>query len=122
MASKTGRKKIEIDEDQVRQLALMQCTHDEIAAFFNCSTDTIARRFADLITTCRQVGNISLRRVLWKMAVTNENPKVAMWLSEQYLGMKRSSNTSQAHVTIDKANDKLVINFAPDPNATPETK
>ena len=100
----------------------MQCTHEEIAAFFNCSTDTIANRFSELINTCRQVGNISLRRTLWKMAVTNENPKVAMWLSEQYLGMRRSSNASTASVTIDKANDKLVINFAPEANAENNAK
>ena len=38
-----GRPRIEIDEDQFRKLCALQCTLEEIAAWFKCSEDAIER-------------------------------------------------------------------------------
>lgn len=61
-----GRPKIEINEEQLRKLAMMGCTSKEMAAFFNCSVDTLERRFADIINLGREEGKSSVRRMLWK--------------------------------------------------------
>lgn len=81
-----ARPKIEIDEEQVFKLAQMMCTHKEIAAFFDCSTDTIADRFSQVILKGHEVGRMSLRRKQWKLA--EHNAAVAIWLGKQYLGQK----------------------------------
>ena len=44
-----ARPEADIDETQVRKLAEMGCTHEEIAAFFGVHRNTIGNRFRDLI-------------------------------------------------------------------------
>lgn len=78
-------RKVQIDEEQVRFLAQIQCTHEEIAAFFHCSTDTIARRYAETIKEEREVGRSSLRKWQWDSA-RKGNTTMLIWLGKQYLG------------------------------------
>lgn len=89
-----ARARIVIDIEQFDKLCAMQCTLEEISAWFKCSEDTIERwskrelgvSFADAYTQKRSNGRISLRR---KMFETAMGGSVAMqiWLSKQYLGM-----------------------------------
>ena len=81
----TGRPKIEIDSDQVRKLAAMQCTNVEIAAFFDCDEGTIRKRFSDILSKGREGGKISLRRMQWQSAEKG-NTSMLIWLGKQYLG------------------------------------
>ena len=78
-----GRKRIPIDQDQVFKLAQLMCTHQEIADFFDVSTDTIARHFAELIKQGREVGKISLRRKQWLMA--DKSAAMGIFLGKNYL-------------------------------------
>lgn len=65
-AAKTGPKaKIEIDLIQLDKLASMHCTMKEIAAFFNCSVDTLERNYAEQIADAREKGKASVRRMMW---------------------------------------------------------
>ena len=92
--ARRGRKLIEIDRTQFEKLCQIQCTLDEIAGWFNCSTDTIERwcvreyreKFAGIYKIYSANGKISLRRNQFRMA-ENSVP-MAIWLGKQYLGQR----------------------------------
>lgn len=89
-----GRPRIEIDEEQFKGLCSIQCTLQEIAAWFKCSEDTIERwckrqfklSFAESYKKFSAGGKISLRR--YQMRMAEHNPTMAIWLGKQYLGQK----------------------------------
>ena len=91
-----GRPRKEIDHQQFRKLCQIQCTLEEIAAWFECSVDTIERwckretdkTFAELHRIYSVDGKISLRRNQFKLA--EKNVTMAIWLGKQYLGQKDS--------------------------------
>lgn len=65
-ASYTGPKaKKNIDTVQLEKLASMHCTMKEMAAFFDCSVDTLERNHAELIEKAREKGKASVRRMMW---------------------------------------------------------
>lgn len=88
-----ARPVIEIKKEQFESLCNLQCTLDEIAGFFKCSSDTIERwckrtyneSFADAYKTYSQGGKISLRREQWKLAQKG-NASMLIWLGKQWLG------------------------------------
>ena len=91
--NKGGRPKIEIDWMQFNKLCILQCTLSEIAAWFNCSEDTIENKvkqehkvgFSDYYRAKKGIGKIALRRKLDHMA--DKNPAVAIFLAKNHLGM-----------------------------------
>lgn len=97
--TKRGRPRINIEEENFYKLCGLQCTLKEIAAFFSCSEDTIENwckrtfkmNFSDIYAIKASMGKISLRRSMFRMAETN--PKMAIWLSKQHLGMKDKIET-----------------------------
>lgn len=82
-----ARPKLQISNDDVEKLAAIGCTTKEIAAFFDCSDDTIERRFAGPLHKGREKGKTRLRRSMWQ-AVERGNITMMIWLSKQILGMK----------------------------------
>lgn len=105
----TGRKQREIDEKLLVELATIQCTDREIANILNISTDLLHRRFRATIKNAREAGKSSLRRVMWKKAVYDENTTMMIWMSKNILGF------SEKHVVESKNADNmdkhLVIDF-----------
>jgi len=91
--NKGGRPKIVIDWEQFTKLCILQCTLSEIAAWFNCSEDTIENKvkqehkvgFSDYYRAKKGIGKIALRRKLDHMA--DKNPAVAIFLAKNHLGM-----------------------------------
>lgn len=89
-----GRPRKQIDQIQFEKLCTMQCTKEEIAAFFDCSEDTIERwckrtykeSFAVVLKSKGVAGKISLRRNLFRMS--EKNPGVLIFLCKNYLGMR----------------------------------
>lgn len=87
-----ARPTIEIKEEHFENLCNLQCTLDEIAGFFKCSSDTIERwckrtygdNFADVYKKYSQNGKISLRRYQYKLA--EKHPAMAIFLGKQWLG------------------------------------
>lgn len=81
-----ARPKIEIDKKQFESACGIQCTLSEIAAFFDCSEDTVERwckrtygeGFADIYKKKSEKGKISLRRNQLKLSETNAS--MAIWL------------------------------------------
>ncbi len=88
--AKRGRPKIEFDLKQVEKLAMLQCTYDELAAFFDCSKDTIINRmkddesFSTAYKNGLEKGKMSLRRMQWRAAESG-NVTMLIWLGKQHL-------------------------------------
>lgn len=83
-----ARPKLQIDPNQVEQLAAIFCTVEEMAAVLGCSKDTLERRFAAPIERGRAKGRSSIRRAQYKVAITKENTSMLIWLGKQYLAQK----------------------------------
>lgn len=87
-----GRPPIKIDEDQFNKLCALQCTEEEIAAWFHCSVDTLNRwckqmfdtTFAETFKEKSQFGKTSLRRFQFKLA--EKNTAMAIFLGKNWLG------------------------------------
>jgi len=82
-----ARPKLQINAEDVEKLAAIGCTLKEIAAFCDCSEDTIERRFAEPMHKGREKGKTRLRRSMWQ-AVDRGNITMMIWLSKQILGMR----------------------------------
>lgn len=100
IANVGGRPKIIIDWVDFDKLCKMQCTLREIAAWFNCSEDTIERRveeekqmgFADYYGQKKEKGRTSLRRLQW---LTAESGSVTMQI---FLGKNLLNQSDQGIV------------------------
>src|ERR1043166_3184885 len=92
-----GRPEAKIDLNELEKLAGMQCTDEEIAAFFGISTKTITRRrrnakFNDILEHARAKGRVSVRRNLFRLA-NNGNIAAAIFLAKNLLGYRDVVNT-----------------------------
>jgi hypothetical protein len=91
------RPKAKIDLAELEKLCVMQCTDDEVAAFFGVSTRTIERRrqvkkFNDVMERGRAKGRVSVRRNLFRLA-NNGQIAAAIFLSKNLLGYKDYVNS-----------------------------
>lgn len=95
-----ARPRKEIDQKQFENLCGLQCTLEEIADAFDCSSDTIERwckrtykaGFAEVFAQKRGKGKRSLRRMQWDLA--KKNATMAIWLGKQYLDQKDHIETT----------------------------
>jgi hypothetical protein len=83
---------VKIDAVELEKLCGMQCTDEEIAAFLNISTRTLARRkqvkkYAEVMERAKAKGKVSVRRFLFRLA-TNGNIAAAIFLAKNVLGYK----------------------------------
>jgi hypothetical protein len=83
-------RRTEIDLNELERLCAIQCTDEEIAAWFSVSTRTIERRrlepeFAEVMTRGKAKGRISVRRLQMKM-LEEGNATMGVWLGKQILG------------------------------------
>ena len=88
----SGRKRVNIDLEQVEKLCALQCTDEELASYFGVSPRTIERRkaqlpFADAMARGKSKGRLSLRRSLWALAAKG-NPAANIFLAKNLLGYK----------------------------------
>jgi hypothetical protein len=92
-----ARPKVKIDLAELEKLCGMQCTDEEIAAFFGISTRTIVRRrrvqkFNEIMENARAKGRVSVRRSLFRLANAG-NIAAAIFLSKNLLGYRDVVNT-----------------------------
>ena len=81
-----------IDPKQMGQLASLQCTQSEIAAFFRVSLTAVENalkkpEFRSVYEQGRENGLISLRRAQMHKALEG-NPTMLIWLGKQLLGQR----------------------------------
>jgi hypothetical protein len=88
-----GRKAVRMDLGELEKLSSMQCTDEEVAAFFNVKVRTIERRrqkqsaFAAAMERGRAKGRISVRRTLHAQAAQG-NIAAAIFLAKNLLGYR----------------------------------
>jgi hypothetical protein len=120
--ARTGRPRVTIDWEVFDKLCGMQSTEVEIAAWFNCSVDTIERAvkrqhkltFAEYYKTKSARGKISLRRKQVEVALNGSVPML-IWLGKQHLGQK-----DRQELDIPPSNDTITIYKAEWGNASEE--
>ena len=113
-----GRPRIEIDQQDFESLLAIQCTLEEVTAFFEhklgkCSADTIERwckrtykqSFAEISAKKKSIGKISLRRAGWQLA--QKNPAVHIFYCKNYLGMTDKIETDNSEEIMKKLDDVL---------------
>src|SRR5260370_25383906 len=91
------RPKAKIDLAELEKLCVMQCTDEEVAAFFGVSTRTIERRrqvkkFSDVMERGKAKGRVSVRRYLFRLA-GGGNVAAAIFLSKNLLRYKDYVNS-----------------------------
>lgn len=84
---KGGRPKIQLDKEQIKKLAELQCTLKEIAYIMGCSIDTVKRNAQDSLDYGYASGKIKLRRAMFRNACDNHNAAVQIFLAKNLLGM-----------------------------------
>lgn len=85
-----------VDKRQFENLCGLHCTEAEICSFFDITDKTLTKwckreynmSFSEIYNKKRELGNISLRRNMFKQA--EKNSTMAIWLSKQHLGMRDS--------------------------------
>ena len=90
--SGSGRKAVAINLEELEKLCGLQCTDEELAAWFGVSLRTIERRrrqvaFADVMERGKARGRLSLRRNLFGLAVKG-NVAANIFLAKNILGYK----------------------------------
>lgn len=109
-----GRPRKEIDKTDFESLLSIQCTLEEVTAFFDhkldgCSEDTIERwckrtykkNFADVSAEKRNLGKISLRRAQFELA--KKSAAMSIFLGKNYLGQ-----TDKQELTMQSNDDETV--------------
>ncbi len=87
-----GKKPAAIDLVELEKLCALQCTDEDIAAWFGCATKTIQRRkdeaaFAEVMERGRGKGRVSLRRKQMELALAGDKTML-IWLGKQLLGQR----------------------------------
>jgi hypothetical protein len=95
-----ARPKVKIDLTELEKLCGMQCTDEEVAAFFDVSTRTIERRrnvarFSEVMDRARAKGRVSVRRALFRLAAAG-NIAAAIFLAKNILGYKDYVNNEHS--------------------------
>jgi hypothetical protein len=86
----SGRKKVNIDLEQVEKLCCLQCTDEELASFFGVNPRTIERRksqSAFVEAMARGKGRLSLHRNLWGLAAKG-NPAASGATASHWQGIQ----------------------------------
>jgi hypothetical protein len=87
-----GRKSARIDLAELEKLCALQCTDEDLAAFFGVKVRTIERRrqkpaFAAAMESGRAKGRLSVRRSLFTQA-NNGNTAASIFLAKNLLGYR----------------------------------
>lgn len=115
--AKRGRPRKDISKEQFEKLCGLQCTKKELAAFFDCSEDTIENfchreygdNFSAVYNKYASIGNISLRRTQFKLA--ERSASMAIWLGKQILGQEdKIAIQTIEQAVIDDIEAQVIIN------------
>jgi hypothetical protein len=116
---KPGRPAVNIGADELRKLAALQHTYEELAFFFNCSKRTIIRKMQnpellEAYELGKAGGRASLRRLQWRHAQMPNAAGVQMtihlskhWLGETDKSALELSGRVDATVEVKSARERV---------------
>ena len=107
-----ARPKLKFDVEQIKQLAAINCTNEEIAAVLGCSRDTIEKRFSAIIKAGKGTGRMSLKRRMWKSAMDGSVP-MQIFLSKQMCGY--SDKIEHVQDASENYSEPVELSGIPDP-------
>jgi hypothetical protein len=89
---RAGRRPVRIDLAELEKLCSLQCTDEELAAWFGVSPKTIANRrkqprFAEVMERGKAKGRVSVRRAQMKL-LESGNATMGVWLGKQLLAQR----------------------------------
>ncbi len=90
-----ARPRMQIDPEQVRKLAAIDCSYAEIAGIVGCNPSTLTRRFAQAIEKGRLEGSASLKRKQFELAMAG-SVTMLIWLGKQRLGQADKQEIAHA--------------------------
>jgi hypothetical protein len=95
-------KVVEISEDKIFELASRFWNRTEIAAFYECSDQTISNKYNDIFIKGRESGKGSLRD--WQLASARKgNVTMQIWLGKQYLDQSdKMQNTNLTETELER--------------------
>src|SRR5580704_19028431 len=110
------RPKAKIDIVELEKLCSMQCTGEEIAAWFAVCTKTIERlrgkiQFRDVMDQGKAKGRVSVRRSLFRLAAAG-NIAAAIFLAKNVIGYRDVIRNEQTGAD----GGPISINSRPDPS------
>ena len=97
-----GRPKVKMGLEEVENLSRLNCTMDEIAAYFNVDVRTVQLRaqrepaFRAAMERGQALGRLSIRRQQLRL-MEHGNATMAVWLGKQLLGQR---DRLEAEVTV----------------------
>ena len=108
-----GRPKKHIDQKQFENLCAIQCTLEEVCAWFDVCDDTLnswckdtyGTTFSEVFKEKRQIGKISLRRAGFQLA--QKNPAVHIFYAKNHLGMTDKIETEFNPESLKRAKELL---------------
>lgn len=106
---KIGRPLKQIDAEQVRGLAAIGCTLNEMATFFKCGKATLSRRFGTVIREGADGFKMSLRRLQYQSAKSG-SVRMQIHLGEHYLEQYPRRAVLAAQVETETALFKVYMN------------
>lgn len=98
-----GRPRIELNPEELRRLAVLHCTQQEVAAYFCVSLSHVEKRLHDepemrlAWDEGRALGAISLRRQQTALAEKG-NATMLIWLGKQLLGQRDNLDLKHAGI------------------------
>lgn len=107
--NKRGRRKIDIDLEEVKKLCELHCTAEEIASFFDIDFSTLKRRiqecgygnFEQYYAKNVRKGKVALRRKQWDLAMDGD-VKLLIWLGKQNLEQKEKIENENINPPVQK--------------------
>lgn len=100
------------DADEFWAQSMLQCTVEELAALNGVSVDVMKSRlketpWRELRAQARAYGKVSLRRLLWAMALGG-NASVAIFLAKNELGYKNDPPAVRPVVEVESGDGQVV--------------
>ena len=89
---KVGRPFKKLDERQIKELASIGCTMEEMASVMGCNRDTLTDNYSAIIKDGRNEGNKSIRHAQQEVAVKDKNVSMLIWLGKTRLGQHEELN------------------------------
>jgi len=113
---KMGRPQMEINWEDFDKLCAIQCSEQEIAAWYKCHIDTIyihvkrkhGMTFPEYFAQKRVGGKVSLRRKMWQQALAGDRV-LLLFLAKNHLNMSDNGPTDgKPLVMVQTGNDTIV--------------